>query len=95
MSYKIFVTDEIREFLENLDDKSSRIIKNNLDKLKENPYPGKGTGDKEKLPIKGEERYRIHIGRTWTAFYSILKEQEQVRVSEILPIEEAHKKYGY
>lgn len=75
--------------------KTQRIIKENLKKLEKNPYPGKGTGDKEKLPIMGEERYRIHIGRTWTAFYSILEDKKEVRISEILPIDKAHKKYEY
>lgn len=95
MSYEVFVTQEVQEFINSQGDKSQRIIKENLKKLEKNPYPGKGTGDKEKLPIMGEERYRIHIGRTWTAFYSILEEEKEVRISEILPIDKAHKKYEY
>lgn len=78
-----------------MDAKSRRIVKNNLEKLEKNPYPGGGAGDKERLPVEGEKRYSMHIGRTWTVFYSILENKEQVRVSEILPIGEAHKKYGY
>lgn len=95
MSYKVFITKEIRQFLRQADNKTNRIIKNNLEKLSKNPYPGKGLGDKEKLPIQGEQRYRLHIGRAWTAFYSVLEDKEQVRVSKILPISEAHKKYGF
>jgi mRNA-degrading endonuclease RelE of RelBE toxin-antitoxin system len=95
MSYKVLITDEIQEKLQFLDDKSSSIIIKNIKKLKEEPYPGRGAGDKERLPIKGKMRYRMHIGRTWTIFYSILEEKKQVRVSELLPIDEAHKKYGY
>ncbi len=95
MSYKVLITREVQEILGCLDNKSSSIIIKNIKKLKENPYPGRGTGDKERLPIRGKLRYRMHIGRTWTIFYSILEEEKEVRVAELLPIDEAHKKYGY
>ncbi|MFP4116367.1 MAG: type II toxin-antitoxin system RelE family toxin [Candidatus Aenigmatarchaeota archaeon] len=95
MSYKVFVTPEINDFLQNRSEKTQRIIKKNLKKLEDNPYPGRGSGDKEKLPVEGEKRFRLHIGRTWTVFYSILEDKKEVRISEILPIDEAHKKYGY
>jgi len=95
MTYNVFVTSEIQEFVGYLDKKTTRIIKENLKKLETNPYPGKGSGDKEKLPVKGKQRYRMHIGRTWTVFYSILEGKKQVRIAEILPIDEAHRKYGF
>lgn len=95
MTYNVFVTAEIQKFFQYLDEKSARIIKNHIKRLEEYPYPGKGSGDKEQLPIKGKQRYRLHIGRTWTVFYSILEEKKQVRISEILPINEAHKRYGF
>jgi mRNA-degrading endonuclease RelE of RelBE toxin-antitoxin system len=95
MTYNVFVTYEIKEFFRYLDSKTSRIIKQNLKKLEQNPYPGKGTGDKERLPIQGKQRYRMHIGRTWTVFYSIIEEKKQVRISEIILIDDAHKKYGF
>ncbi len=95
MSYKVLITQEVQEILGCLDDKSSSIIIKNIKKLKENPYPGRGTGDKERLPIRGKLRYRMHIGRTWTIFYSILEDEKQVRVAELRPIDEAHKRYGY
>lgn len=95
MTYKVLIVKEIREMLQCLDEKSSSIIIKNIKKLKNDPYPGRGPGDKERLPVKGKMRYRMHIGRTWTIFYSILEEEKQVRVSELLPIDEAHKKYGY
>lgn len=93
--YEVLISPEINEFLQTQDEKTRRIVKENLEKLEENPYPGRGRGDKEKLPIEGEKRFRMHIGRTWTVFYSILEEEKEVRISEILPIEEAHKKYGF
>jgi mRNA-degrading endonuclease RelE of RelBE toxin-antitoxin system len=62
--------------------------------LEENPFPG-GGGDKEKLVLSGGgEIYRLHIARTYTAFYSVDKENRIVKVHDILTIEQAHKKYG-
>ncbi len=95
MNYEVIISEEAEEFLENLDFKSKRICLKNLRKLENNPYPGRGSGDKEKLIIKGKERYRLHIGRSYTAFYFILEKKKLVRVIEILSIEKAHKKYGY
>lgn len=94
-TYKVLLSQEVAEFLRARSEKTRRIVKENLKKLGENPYPGKGRGDKEKLPIEGEKRFRIHISRTWTAFYSVLEDENEVRISEILPIDKAHKKYGY
>jgi len=63
--------------------------------LKDDPYPGKD-GDKElvKAPKgRSEEKvYRLHIGRSFTAFYRI--EDKTVYVTEVLTIEQAHKKSG-
>ncbi|WP_233560654.1 type II toxin-antitoxin system RelE/ParE family toxin [Halobellus sp. Atlit-38R] len=72
-------------------------MKDNLRKLEEEPYPrpGSGSGDREKLHVDGEEMYRLHIGRTHTAFYVVLDEDQQVRVVEIVDIDEAHKRYGF
>jgi mRNA-degrading endonuclease RelE of RelBE toxin-antitoxin system len=95
MTYKVLITPEIQETISFLDKKYSDIIIKNLKKLKENPYPGRGSGDKERLPIKGKHRYRMHIGRTWTVFYSILEDKKQVRVADMMSIDIAHKKYGF
>ena len=94
-NYNVQLSKEACLFLSYIDNKSRRICKKNLEKLGENPYPGKGSGDKEKIIVKGKERYRLHIGRTFTAFYMIDEKQKIVRVVEILPIDKAHKKYGY
>lgn len=96
MSYNVLLADDAREYVSALEQKSTRIVKENLRKLAEepDPRPGAGSGDREKLTVDGEEIYRLHIGRTHTAFYDVLEEQEEVRVVEIVDIDEAHKRYG-
>lgn len=83
------------DFLNRLDDKSRRIVRTRLATLIEDPYPGKG-GDRELIKSpKGrpeEKVYRLHVGRSFTAFYQICG--KIVYVTEILTIEQAHKKYG-
>ncbi|MDD9952987.1 MAG: type II toxin-antitoxin system RelE/ParE family toxin [Candidatus Woesearchaeota archaeon] len=94
MSYSVVVSDDARDFLRALDVKSKRVCKKNLGKLS-CPYPGRGSGDKERLVVDGKEMYRLHIGRTYTAFYSIDEGDKMVRVLEVLSIKAAHKKYGF
>ena len=96
MSYNVLLAEEAREYVSLLDEKSTRIVKDNLRKLEEDPHPrpGAGSGDREKVTVDGEEIYRLHIGRTHTAFYDILENADEVRVVDIMDIDEAHKRYG-
>lgn len=97
MSYNILLGDDARDYLAALDEKSQRIVKDNLRKLEDDPYPrpGSSSGEKEKLPVDGEELFRLHIGRTHTAFYTIIEDANEVRVVEIVDVDEAHKRYGF
>jgi len=97
MSFEVLFSEEAQKYLSALDEKSARIVKDNLRKLEDEPYPrpGSGSGDREKLHIDGEELYRLHIGRTHTALYVILDDDREVRVVEIVDIDEAHKRYGF
>lgn len=94
--YDVLLGDDAREFLDVADEKTERISKEKLAYLAESPYPGRGRGDKEKLPIDGRrDRYRMHISRTYTAIYTVLEDEKEVRVLEIVSIDEAHKRYGF
>lgn len=94
--YDVLLSEDAREFLTVADDKTARICKEKLGYLAENPYPGRGRGDKEKLPIDSHrDRFRMHISRTYTAIYTVLEDEKEVRVLEIVPIDEAHKRYGF
>mgnify|MGYP000709897416 FL=1 len=94
--YEVLLGDDAREFLDVADEKTTRICTENLGYLAEDPYPGRGQGDREKLPIDGRrDRYRMHISRTYTAIYTVIEDENEVRVLEIVPIDEAHKRYGF
>ena len=97
MSYELLLAEEAREYVAALDEKSTRIVKDNLRKLENDPYPRpeSDSGDKEKLVVDGKELYRLHIGRTHTAFYDVLEADAEVRVIEIVDIDGAHKRYGF
>lgn len=91
----ILIEQEPAGKINSFDEKSRRIVRAKLAALAENPFPGI-RGDKEKLCLKdGYILYRLHIGRTWTAFYRIYEQDNLVKILEILPIEQAHKKYGH
>ena len=94
MRYEFAIRRKSSEFLNKLDDKSRRIVRARRATLQEDPFPGKG-GDKELIKSpKGrpeEKVYRLHIGRSFTAFYRI--KGETVYVTEVLTIGDTHKKY--
>lgn len=94
--YEVLLSESVREFLSVADEKTERICKDHLRQLADNPHPGRGRGDKEPLPIDGRrDRFRMHISRTYTAIYTIIEERDEVRVLEVVPIDEAHKRYGF
>ncbi len=77
-----------------LPEKSRRIIFDALSGLEKNPWPG-SNGDKEKLHLEDDlEIYRLHIGRSYTALYTIHTEDHAVKIHDVMTIEQAHKKYG-
>ena len=95
MTFHLLIEQEQVDKINGFDEKSRRITKEKLETLRENPFPGK-RGDKEKLCLKdGYVLYRLHIGRTWTAFYRICEEDKTVKILDVMPIEQAHKKYGH
>jgi mRNA interferase RelE/StbE len=95
VSYEIIVQRRSADFLNELDNKSRRIVRTGLATLKDDPYPGKG-GDKELIRSpKGrpdEKVYRLHVSHSFTAFYQI--KERTVYITEVLTIGQAHKKYG-
>lgn len=97
MSYTVLLGEQPREFLEAADVKTERIVCDNLLGVAEtlHPRPGAGRGDREKFPVDGWGLYRLRIGRSYGAFYTIHDDDSEVRVREILPIDDPHNRYGY
>jgi mRNA-degrading endonuclease RelE of RelBE toxin-antitoxin system len=92
--YRVLIDRKALGYVNTLPEKSQRIVKENLKKLGETPYPGTGKGDKEKLTHRGETLYRLHIGRTFTAFYRTYEKEKEVKILKVMTIEQAHREYG-
>lgn len=93
--YDVLPSEDAREFLTVADEKTARICREKRGYLAENPYPGRGRGDTENLPIDGErDRFRRHISRTYTARYTGLEAKREGSVLEFIPIDDAYKRYG-
>lgn len=95
MTYEVRIDVDAANFLNSQDEKTQSIIKDNLGELKEEPYPSPEakSGDREKVTVNGEEVYRMHISRSYTAFYVINKQKDQVIITDIVDIDTAHKMY--
>jgi mRNA interferase RelE/StbE len=82
-----------RSFWISFPKKSNDIAKTKLRILESDPFPGKG-GDKELFrSSKHEDVYRLHISRSYTAFYRVSQDEKIVRILWLGTIEQAHKKY--
>lgn len=97
MADAVLLGEQPQEFLATADEKTERIVTEHLRLLANEPYPrpGAGQGDREQLPVDGEALYRLHISRTYTALYTIDEGDQAVRVREIIPIDDAHARYGF
>jgi mRNA-degrading endonuclease RelE of RelBE toxin-antitoxin system len=94
VNFQVLVKQKSIDAINELPKKSRKIIFDALKGLEENPWPG-GNGDKEKLHLKDElEMYRLHIGRRYTAWYTIHGGEHAVKIHDVMTIEQAHKKYG-
>jgi mRNA interferase RelE/StbE len=94
VSFQVLIKRKSVEAVNELPGKTRRIIHDALKSLEQDPYPGTG-GDKELLHLEeGIEVYRLHIGRSYTAFYTTDIRNRVVQVHDIITIGQAHKKYG-
>ncbi|MEA2034041.1 MAG: type II toxin-antitoxin system RelE/ParE family toxin [Euryarchaeota archaeon] len=93
MTHKVQIDKTALAFLEQLPEKNRRVVKEKLKILHDDPWPGKN-GDKELLNLPDYNLYRIHIARSYTAFYLIDNNNTTVTILELMTIEKAHKKYG-
>lgn len=93
VAFHIVINKNAIEFIDSLPSKSHRIVVEKCKTLAINPFPGQG--DKEFIQRKNhEDIYRLHISRSYTAFYKIYKDKKMVKILDIMTIEKAHKVYG-
>jgi mRNA-degrading endonuclease RelE of RelBE toxin-antitoxin system len=94
LTFRLILWHELADEINRLPDKTRRIIRAALKRLEEDPFP-KSQGDKEKMVLRGGIVIcRLHLSRRYTVFYEIDTDEKLVIVQEILPIGQAHKKYG-
>lgn len=92
--WKIFIEKDALKHLESLEKHRAENIKENLKLcLKESPFPGHGLGDKKEVKGTAKTAFRIRVG-DYRAFYIIEEAEKNVKITEIMTAEAAHKKYG-
>jgi len=90
VAYHLVINTKALKYLEQLPD----LVREKCKSLASDPFPGKH-GDKELISRKGhKDIYRLHIGRSYTAFYRIYKDEKIVKILDVTTIEQAHKLYG-
>jgi mRNA-degrading endonuclease RelE of RelBE toxin-antitoxin system len=93
VAYQLVIKKKALEFVRSLPSKSQRVVIEKCKTLADDPFPGQG--DKEIILRKGhEDIYRLHISRSYTAFYKVHKDEKRVLILYITTIEQAHKIYG-
>ncbi|KAF5028551.1 hypothetical protein [Methanoculleus sp. 10] len=94
MTFRLMVDKRALGFLNSLEAKDQRIIKEKLKILQDNPYPGQD-GDKENLHTdKRRKSYWLHVARSFTVIYTIDPDNNLVYITHIMSIEKAHRRYG-
>lgn len=93
VAFHAVINKNALEFINSLPSKSHKIVVEKCKTLADNPFPGQG--DNEIIQRKNHENiYRLHISRSYTAFYRIYKDEKIVKILDIMTIEKAHKIYG-
>ncbi len=90
--FKVLVNTEVLQKINSFPEKEAKRFKTHLKALQENPFPGFDPDMKE---IKGASKtaYRLRVG-DYRFFYIIDPDKKEVKVTEFLTAEQAHKKYG-
>lgn len=89
--FKVFVEANVLNTIESLPGNYPKNMKTRLKELGQKPFPD----GRDKKEIKGSSKtaYRLRVG-DYRFFYIIDFEKKEVKVTEFLTAEQAHKKYG-
>lgn len=93
VNFEVLIDEDAQVFLDHLPEKIQESVRSKLRLLREDPFPGTG-GNKELLKPTHKGLYRMHISRTYTAFYHIFPEEKIVKILWLGPIGQAHNLYG-
>ena len=93
VNFEVLIDEDAQGFLDSLPEKTQTNVRSKLRLLETDPFPGTG-GDKELLKPRHKGLYRLHISRTYTAFYHIFPDKKAVRILWLGPIGQAHNLYG-
>ncbi len=93
VAFQIVISKNALDFINSLPQKSQKIVIERCKALADDPFPGQG--DREMIQRRDhKEIYRLHISRSYTAFYKIYKDEKLVKILDVMTIEQAHKVYG-
>ena len=93
IAFQIVISKNALDFINSFPQKSQRIVIEKCKSLGDDPFPGQG--DREMIQRRDhKEIYRLHISRSYTAFYKIYKDEKIVKILDVMTIERAHKVYG-
>ena len=93
VAFQIVISKNALDFINSLPQKSQRIVIEKCKSLADDPFPGQG--DREMIQRRDhKDIYRLHISRSYTAFYKIYKDEKIVKILDVMTIERAHKVYG-
>ena len=93
VAFQIVISKNALDFIRSLPQKSQKIMIEKCISLADDPFPGQG--DREMIQRRDhKEIYRLHISRSYTAFYKIYKDEKIVKILDVMTIERAHKVYG-
>jgi len=93
VAFQIVISKNALDFINSLPQKSQTIVIEKCKSLADDPFPGRG--DREMIQRRDhKEIYRLHISRSYTAFYKIYKDEKIVKILDVMTIERAHKVYG-
>ena len=93
VTFHIVISKNALDFINSLPQKSQRIVIEKCKALAADPFPCQG--DREQIQRRDhKEIYRLHISRSYTAFYKIYKDEKKVKILDVMTIERAHRVYG-
>ena len=89
--FKVLVEEEVLCKIESLPGNYPKNIKTKLKGLEQNPFPD--GHDKKEIKGSSKTAYRLRIG-DYRIFYIIDFIKKEVKITEFMTAEQAHKKYG-